>query len=104
MTGLHIVGFPNDRFAFAAKPIAEGRPIRLEFAVVTKGKTPEVAHYRVPADPQQIEGTKRIVERVWGAIEAGVFFPSPSAGVVLRRARSAKRAGREASRAGSGVL
>lgn len=79
MTGLHIVGFPNDRFAFAAKPIAEGRPIRLEFAVVTKGKTPEVAHYRVPADLQQIERTQRIVERVWGAIEAGIFFPSPSA-------------------------
>ena len=60
------------------EPIAEGRPIRLRFAVVTKGKTPEVVCYQVPADPRQIERTKRIVERVWGAIEAGFFFPSPS--------------------------
>ena len=31
------------------------------------------------ADPQQIDRTKRIVERVWDGIEAGIFYPSPSA-------------------------
>ena len=61
-----------------AKPIADGRPIRLEFAVLTKTKTPEVYRHEVWADPRQIERMKRIVERVWGAIEAGIFFPSPS--------------------------
>jgi putative RecB family exonuclease len=62
-----------------AKPIADGRPIKLEFAVITKTKTPEVVRYEVPADPRQIDRTKRIVETVWKAIEAGIFFPSPSA-------------------------
>ncbi len=62
-----------------AKPIAEGRPIRLAFAVLTKTKTPEVYRHEVQADPQQIERTKKIVTRVWQAIEAGVFYPSPSA-------------------------
>ena len=33
----------------------------------------------MPADPQQIDRTKRIVETVWKAIEAGIFYPSPSA-------------------------
>ena len=61
-----------------AKPIADGRPIRLEFAVVTKTKVPEVIRHEVRADPQQIDRMKRIVELVWGAIEAGFFFPAPS--------------------------
>ena len=62
-----------------AKPIADGRPIRLEFAVVTKTKTPEVYRHEVRADPQQIERMKSIVERVWGAIEERIFYPSPTA-------------------------
>ncbi len=62
-----------------AKPIADGRPIKLAFAVITKTKTPEVFRHEVRADPHQIDRTKRIVERVWHAIEAGIFFPSPSA-------------------------
>ena len=61
-----------------AKPIADGRPIKLEFVVVTKTKVPEVIRHEVRADPQQIERTKRIVARVWAAIEAGIFLPSPS--------------------------
>ena len=55
------------------------RPIRLQFAVATKLKSPEVHLYEVDADPQQIERMKRIVERVWQAIEARIFYPSPSA-------------------------
>jgi hypothetical protein len=35
-----------------AKPIADGRPIRLQFAVVTKPKTPEVYRHEVQADPR----------------------------------------------------
>ena len=62
-----------------AKPIAEGRPIRLAFAVITKTKTPEVFRHEVWADPRQIDRVKRIVETVWKAIEAGIFFPAPSA-------------------------
>jgi CRISPR/Cas system-associated exonuclease Cas4 (RecB family) len=62
-----------------AKPIADGRPIRLEFAVLTKTKVPEVTRHEVRADPRQIDRTKRIVERVWKSIEADRFFPCPSA-------------------------
>ena len=61
-----------------AKPIAEGKPIRLEFAVVTKTKTPEVHRHEVRADPQQIDRMKLIVARVWDGIQAGLFYPSPS--------------------------
>jgi len=62
-----------------AKPIADGRPIKLEFAVITKTKTPEVYRHEVWSDPQQIDRTKRVVERVWRAIESGSFYPAPSA-------------------------
>lgn len=62
-----------------AKPLADGRPIRLEFVVLTKAKTPEVCHYQVQANHQQIDRMKRIVERVWDGIEMKIFFPSPSA-------------------------
>jgi putative RecB family exonuclease len=62
-----------------AKPMAEGRPIRLQFAVATKLKNPEVQVYEVDADPQQIERMKRIAERVWEGIERRIFYPSPSA-------------------------
>jgi len=61
-----------------AKPLAEGRPIRLQFAVATKLKNPEVHLYEVEADPRQMERMKRIVERVWAAIEGRIFYPSPS--------------------------
>jgi CRISPR/Cas system-associated exonuclease Cas4 (RecB family) len=50
----------------------------VEFAVITKVKSPEVAVYPVEADPQQIKRTKRIVEIAWQGIRAGIFYPSPS--------------------------
>jgi putative RecB family exonuclease len=60
------------------KPLADGRPIKLEFAVLTKTKVPELIIHDVPLDPQQVERTKKTVERVWQAIQAGNFYPSPS--------------------------
>ena len=33
----------------------------------------------MPVDPAQVARTKRIVETVWKAIEAGIFYPSPLA-------------------------
>lgn len=55
------------------KPMADGRPIRLQFAVATKLKNPEAHLYQVNADPQQIERMKRIVDRVWEALEKRIF-------------------------------
>ena len=61
-----------------AKPIADGRPIALRFAVATKTKTPEIVEHDVQPDPQQIDRMRRIVERVWNGIEVGIFYPAPS--------------------------
>jgi putative RecB family exonuclease len=60
------------------KPIAEGRPVKLSFAVLTKAKFPTLTVHDVPLEVQQVERTKRIVERVWQAIQAGHFYPNPS--------------------------
>jgi putative RecB family exonuclease len=60
------------------KPLADGRPIKLAFAVLTKTKVPVLTVHDVPLDAQQMERTKRTVERVWKAIQAGNFYPNPS--------------------------
>ncbi len=46
----------------------------MQFAVATKLKNPEVHLYQVDADPQQIDRTKRIVERVCKGIERQIFY------------------------------
>ena len=61
-----------------ARDLAPGKRLRLRFAVVTKAQKPSVDLHEVVASPQQIDRTKRIVERVWGAIHGGHFYPSPS--------------------------
>ncbi|MBI3866050.1 MAG: PD-(D/E)XK nuclease family protein [Planctomycetia bacterium] len=61
------------------RPLAEGRSIRLEFVVVTKTKIPDLTRHAVNFDRQRIERTKRIVKRVWTAIQSGLFYPVPSA-------------------------
>jgi CRISPR/Cas system-associated exonuclease Cas4 (RecB family) len=61
------------------KPLADGKPLRLQFAVQTKAKIPEFAIHPVPIDQRQLERTKLIFERVWRSIEAGQFYPNPSA-------------------------
>jgi CRISPR/Cas system-associated exonuclease Cas4 (RecB family) len=60
------------------RPLADGKPLRLQFAVQTKGKLPELAIHPVPIDSRQLQRTKLIFERVWRSIEAGHFYPSPS--------------------------
>jgi putative RecB family exonuclease len=61
-----------------ARRLLPGKSLRLEFAVLTKGKTPAAERYLVPLDPHRVERTRRIVERIWRAIEAGHFYPAPS--------------------------
>jgi len=61
-----------------ASKLSDGKPLRLNFAVLTKTKTPDFVVHPVNVDARQIERTKRIVERVWKAIQAEHFFPSPS--------------------------
>lgn len=61
-----------------ARTLVPRKRLRLRFAVMTKAKRPAIDLHEVPADQRQIDRTKRIVERVWRAIEAGHFYPAPS--------------------------
>jgi putative RecB family exonuclease len=65
-------------YAELARDLAGGKPVRLEFAVLTKDRFPQVTLHPVAADPLQVARTHKIVDRVWHAIEAGHFYPSPS--------------------------
>lgn len=58
--------------------LVPGKRLRLRLGVITKAKEPAVELHEVAADPQQIIRTKRVVARVWRAIAAGHFYPSPS--------------------------
>ena len=60
------------------RPLADGKPVKLRFAVITKTKQPAVDVREVFVDSHQVDRTKQIVERVWRSIEAGHFYPAPS--------------------------
>lgn len=55
------------------------RPIQLEWVVLTKTKTVSVDAHVLAPDPRQLARTKAVVRRVWESIQAGHFYPSPSA-------------------------
>lgn len=61
-----------------ASSLVPGKDVRLQFAVVTKTKSPVCEIHEVPVDEQAVKRVQRVVERVWAAIEAGVFYPAPS--------------------------
>jgi CRISPR/Cas system-associated exonuclease Cas4 (RecB family) len=58
--------------------LAPGKPIKLEFSVITKAKVPLVDCHEVPVSPHQVRRTRSVVQQVWQAIEAGHFYPAPS--------------------------
>ncbi len=55
------------------------KPIRLQFAVITKTKQPEVEIHTVTPDPLRIERIRQLIQRVWAGIHTGNFFPVPNA-------------------------
>ena len=55
------------------------KPLRLEFMVATKTKDVSITRHTIPFDQRRLDRTKRIIERVWRAIAAEHFVPSPSA-------------------------
>lgn len=61
-----------------AGPLAAGMPLRLEFAVLTKTRIPDVSRHPVAVDRRRIERTKRVVARVWHAMQSGIVYPNPS--------------------------
>lgn len=60
------------------RDFAPRKRVWLQFAVLTKTKEPALDLHEVPADPRRIDRTKRIVERVWKAIDGKVFYPAPT--------------------------
>ena len=62
-----------------AQHLAPGKSLRLEFAVFSKTKTPTIERHQVRYDPRQIARTRQVIERVWHAIESGLYYPAPSA-------------------------
>jgi putative RecB family exonuclease len=61
-----------------ARPLARGKPIRLQFAVLTKTRLPEVNRHIVPADRHRVERAKGVVRRAWEGMQAGLIYPNPS--------------------------
>ena len=66
-------------YAELAKDFAPGKPVLLEFVILTKTKEAAVDRHLMPVDPAQVTRTKRVVENVWRAIEGECFYPAPSA-------------------------
>jgi len=72
------------------KELAEGRKIRLEFAVLTKAKLPEMIRNPVPFNSAQVERTKKVVANVWRAIQTGNFYPYVVKDVMWRNLRTSQ--------------
>ena len=55
------------------------KPIRLQFAIITKSKEPSVELRTIDPDPQRIARMRRLIQNVWKGIQSGNFYPVPSA-------------------------
>lgn len=66
-------------YAELAKDLAPGKPIRLEFVVMTKTKDVVIDRHALPFDPAKVARVKRGMANVWRAIKAGHLYPAPSA-------------------------
>lgn len=66
-------------YAELVRDFAPGKPVQLEFIVLTKTKEVAVDRHRLPATATARRRVKQVVETVWRAIEAECFYPAPSA-------------------------
>ena len=65
-------------YADLAGRVLDGKRIKLQFAVVTKAKTPELEVHEVSLDAARLDRTKAVFSRVWAAIQSGNIYPAPS--------------------------
>lgn len=65
-------------YAELAHDFAPGKQLRVELVVLTKTKEPHIDRHSMLAEPHRLDRTKRIVARVWRAIEARHYYPAPS--------------------------
>jgi putative RecB family exonuclease len=65
-------------YSHLASEISPGKKIATRFLVLTKTKEPVIEEHTREVDPAAVKRTLAGVERVWRAIESGVFYPAPS--------------------------
>lgn len=65
-------------YAALAKDLVPGKPIQLEFAVITKTINPIVECFPVSLRQGRIERTKRVMQKVWSAVQSRHFYPAPN--------------------------
>jgi putative RecB family exonuclease len=65
-------------YSHLASEISPGKKLRTRFLVLTKTKEPVIEEHTREVDPAAVKRTLAGVERVWRAIESGVFYPAPS--------------------------
>jgi putative RecB family exonuclease len=65
-------------YSTLAAEFAPGLPIQLSFTVLTKTKEPQCDRHTLIAELGQADRLKRIIARVWQAIETEQFYPAPS--------------------------
>jgi CRISPR/Cas system-associated exonuclease Cas4 (RecB family) len=65
-------------YSHLASEISPGKKIATRFLVLTKTKEPVIEEHIREIEPAAVKRTLAGVERVWRAIESGVFYPAPS--------------------------
>ncbi len=69
-------------YAELARPLAEALgvdEIKLDWLVLRKTKTPTIERHELIASQARVNQVKATIRRVWRAIQAGNFYPVPSA-------------------------
>ena len=62
-----------------ASELAPGKKLVTRFLVLTKTKDPVIEEHTTEVTPEKVNRVLASVERVWQAIQSGVFYPAPSA-------------------------
>jgi putative RecB family exonuclease len=65
-------------YSHLASEISPGKKLKTRFLIVTKTKEPVIEEHVRAVNPAAVKRTLAGVERVWRAIESGVFYPAPS--------------------------
>lgn len=65
-------------YGHLVRDLIPGKPIRLQFAILTKHKTPQTQVLDVQPSTQRLQRTRRIFESVWKAIQSHNYYPVPS--------------------------
>jgi putative RecB family exonuclease len=65
-------------YSHLGSEISPGKKIATRFLVLTKTKEPVIEEHVREVEPGNVKRTLAGVERVWRAIESGVFYPAPS--------------------------